>query len=154
MNWMLMPRVSLQVKAKILNHSCEAATPLNLDSSKGVPSPLFWAERKTPAFWTQLMKDIGVGAVFDLTPGTGPLARVCLDAGILYSATPINHVHGQWLDTLLDQHALESARTLGSAIYLEELALQIAEHFGDIVDFLNRQEFVPGDEQSEDYMED
>ena len=67
---------------------------------------------------------------------------------------PRNQEHRQWRDTLLDRHALKSPGALGSAIYLEELALQIAEHFGDIVDFLNRQEFVPGDEQSEDYMED
>ena len=101
------------------------------------------------AFWTQLMKDIGVGAVFDLTPGTGSLARACLYAGILYSATPRNQEHRQWLGTLLDRHALKSAGTLGSAIYSEQLALQVT-----IQDFFEGQEFVPGDEQSEDDMED
>ena len=96
------------------------------------------------------MTDFDARAVFDLTPGTGTLARACLDAGIQYAGAPRNQEHRQWLDTLLDRQALKSAGTAGSAIFSEELALQVKTHFGDVVDFLKGQDGVPDDDESDE----
>ena len=96
------------------------------------------------------MTDFDAGAVFDLTPGTGTLARACLDAGIQYAGAPLNQEHRQWLDTLLDRQALKSAGTAGSAIFSEDLALQVKTHFGDVVDFLKGQDSVPDDEAEDE----
>ena len=57
-----------------------------------------------------------------------------------------NQEHRQWLDNVLDRHALRSAATPKTAIFSEELATQIQEHFGDIVDFLNTQQNLKDDE--------
>ena len=73
-----------------------------------------------------------------------------MDAGVLYAGLARNQEHRQWLDTLLDRHALRSASTAGSAIYSEELALQVAAHFGDYVDFLNGQDEVPDEDHDEE----
>ena len=96
------------------------------------------------------MTDFDAGAVVDLTPGIGTLARACLDAGIRYAGAPRNQEHRQWLDTLLDRQALKSAGTAGSAILSEDLALQVKTHFGDVVDFLKGQDSVPDDEAEDE----
>ena len=89
MPWGAMPRVSLDDKAKILGHKSEESPPGRIfDASMGVP--LFWAERKTAKFWTQILEDLDGRAVFDLTPGTGSLARACLGAGIQYAGVARN----------------------------------------------------------------
>ena len=144
-----MPRVSLEHKRKILGHTSEESPPgWIFDASMGVP--LFWGERKSTKFWTQILTDFDAGAVFDLTPGTGTLARACLDAGIQYAGAALNQEHRQWLDTLLDRQALKSAGTTGSAIFSDDLALQVKTHFGDVVDFLNGQDSVPDDDPEEE----
>ncbi len=67
---------------------------------------------------------------------------------------PRNQGHRQWLDKLLDWYALKSVATLGSAMYSEELAEQVATHFEDPVDFtetvLEGQDLVPDDEGEDD----
>ena len=70
--------------------------------------------------------------------------------GVNYTGLARNQDHRQWLDTLLDRHALRSVGTTGSAIYSEELALQVATHFLDVVDFLKVQDATPDDELSDD----
>ena len=51
-----------------------------VDASLGMP--LFWQERKTPALWKRLLGDVRGKAVFDITPGSGALARACMSLRI------------------------------------------------------------------------
>ena len=73
-----------------------------------------------------------------------------MDAGIQYAGLSRNQEHRQWLDTLLDRQALKSAGTTGSAIFSEDLALQVKTHFGDVVYFLKGQDVVPDDEAEDE----
>ena len=47
------------------------------DTTMGLP--LFWGERKSEGLYQQILKDLRVIAVFDATPGSGQLARACLE---------------------------------------------------------------------------
>ena len=149
MAWKQMSTVKLQDKEKILGHKCEVPSTRLYDSPTGIP--LFWAERKTKEFWLQLLQDLDVAAVFDLTPGTGTLAKACLDASILYSGMPRNADHRILLDHWLDRYALSCACTPQTSIFTDDLAAQIREHFGDIVDFRAEQQTLK-DEEAPDAM--
>ena len=104
--WARMPRLSKEDKQKILGGPAEIPKDALYDSSLGVP--LFWNERKTVQLWAQILEDLDAKAVYDLTPGTGTLARACLDAGLTYTGVALNGEHRQWLDTLLDRLALKA----------------------------------------------
>ena len=61
------------------------------DGTMGLP--LFWQERKPKTFWVQLLKDLKAKAVFDATPGSGQLARACLEVGVTYTGVAKNPKH-------------------------------------------------------------
>ena len=74
------------------------------DSSMGMP--LFWQERTTTAFWTQMLQDLVVEVVFDATAGSGQLARACLEHGVQYTGVAKNQTHAQILNKVLGRRAL------------------------------------------------
>ena len=129
-------------KAKILGYSPAsppiAASQKVFDASLG--HPLFWTERKTPAFWKELLKDLNATSVFDVTPGSGQCARACMQAGIQYSCLAKNAEHGSWLINVLDRAALQTICQLGSPLHANDLSASIQEHFSETLDQLNEQD--------------
>jgi hypothetical protein len=137
MPWLSMPLVSAVDKEKI--HGVQPATPREklFDCSMG--QPLFWNERKTPAFWGQLMEDVNAKSVVDLSP-SGSLGRACLAKGIFYTAVAKNPEHNSWLQNLLDRSAMQIITTQGSSLHEQDLATCVKEHFQDVLDQLHDQD--------------
>ena len=113
--------------------------------------PLFWQERKSVDFMTRLAKDIMAGAIFDGTPGTGQLARVCLQLGLTYTGVAKNQEHARWLNNLLDRYAIELVSKTGTAFYDADLASLAKEHFQDVADLINQQDLSEDSEPLDDY---
>ena len=108
------------------------------DTTMGLP--LFWGERKSEGLNTQILKDILATAVFDATPGSGQLARACLDKGIPYTGVAKNHQHAKWLINILDRYAIALVSKSGSAFYDADLATLAKEHFQDVIDLMGQQD--------------
>lgn len=108
------------------------------DPSLGLP--LFWNERKSFAVWKELLKDLHATCVFDLTPGSGQCARACMEAGIHYSCLTRDATHCSWLINVLDRLALGQICQTGAALFQQDLAQCVKEHFAETLDQLNEQD--------------
>ncbi|CAK9059821.1 Uncharacterized protein SCF082_LOCUS31619, partial [Durusdinium trenchii] len=97
------PQLLLSEKKKIFS---DAAVP---DTYKSSSVPLFWAESKGDEFWSTVIKMLDLGCVVDCTPGSGTLARVCLE-----------------------QEALPPV-----VLYNSDLSEMIEEHYADVLAELN-----------------
>ena len=138
MAWAAMQLVSSVDKEKIFGFAPQVP---KLKRSAATPAcPLFWQERKTPAFWQTILKDVGAKAVFDCTPGAGSCARACMDMGIQYACVAKNQQHSTWLQNVLDRAAVTSICTLESALFTQDLATCIQAHLQDIVDQVRYQD--------------
>ena len=100
------------------------------------------AERKSLALWSQILEDIRGGAVFDASPGSGQLARACLENGIAYTGVAKNHQHAKWLNNILDRCAIAVVGKSGSAFYDADLATLAKEHFQDVADLIGQQDLA------------
>ena len=118
------------------------------DSSTGMP--LFWQERKNTTFWGQMLADLSVKAVFDLSPGSGQLARACLDHGVLYSGVAKDLTHASILNKVLDRHTLKLVGQKGSACHDADLAALVKAHFNDVTEMLDQQDQVGDSEVKDD----
>ena len=129
-------------KAKIVGYTPvsppSSASKKVFDASLG--HPLFWTERKTPAFWKELLRDLNATAVFDASPGSGQCARACVQAGIPYSGLARNAEHGSWLINVLDRAALQTICQQGSPLHANDLCASIQEHFAETLEQLNEQD--------------
>lgn len=132
-----LPKISCSDKEKICTAGSGGVSPPGHLSEKGVP--LFWHESKPVIFWTALLHDFDIKAVFDLTPGSGALASACLSAGCLYYGIIGNACHLSWLQNVLDRAALCELVKVGTPLYQEDLASSVKEHFTDLLDELNRE---------------
>ena len=156
MHWRAMQLLSKADKEKILGFDvqtpkmkCSAATPA---------CPLFWQEKKTHSFWATILSDLGAKVVFDCTPGSGLCARACMDSGITYACLARSQHHSTWLQNVLDRAAVISICTSESALYAQDLATCIEEHFKEVVRQVKDQdqkqmEKVDSDEDDEDGFE-
>ena len=82
-----MPLVCGDTKRKILDLDATApapALPEDWRDRHEQDTPLFWNESKPIAFWSAILEEFCVEAVFDCTAGSGALMEACLTAGILY----------------------------------------------------------------------
>ena len=122
-------------KQTIMGHALEVPKDAIFDSSLGVP--LFWQERKTVACWKALMSDVKAKAVFDLTPGSGALARACMELGTNYAGLARSSEHCSWLQNILDRHALRAICTSGGPLFHQDLQQCIQQHFSDVLEQLN-----------------
>ena len=132
-------------------HGFKPPTPSNklFDTTMGLP--LFWGERKSTKLYNQILRDVMATAVFDATPGSGQLARACLDRGIQYTCVAQNHQHAKWLTNILDRYAIALVGTSGSAFYDADLAALAKEHFQDVTDLIGQQD---GSKDSEPLCDD
>ena len=94
---------------------------------------MVWQESKSVEFWLALIEDLDVGAIFDVSPGTGALAEAAMKHGIHYGGVCANAHHMAWLQNVLDRAALKQIMTQHVPLYDAHLAAQIKEHFMDTV---------------------
>jgi hypothetical protein len=127
--WRALPQIATKDKCKIVAGT--AATPKSetFDPSLGVP--LYWAERKPLAFWQQLIMDLDVKCIVDLSPGSGTLARAAMLEGARYLGITRSEEHASWLLNVLDRHAVAFAARSGSPLFEQNLAECIRRHYQD-----------------------
>ena len=128
-----LPFLPQKSKHELLGRPGEAIAPKKWRRA-GVP--LFWQERRTARCWQVLMKDLNVSAVVDVTPGSGTLARACLQMDKPYIGICQNEHHKGWLGNLLDRQVARLVCTVGSALHNADMAAQLEEHVGSTVKHL------------------
>ena len=136
--WASLPFLDKEHKQQIIGRDPQVPAATLFDASGGIP--LFWQERKTPVLWKRLLSDVKARAVFDLTPGSGALARTCMEEGIAYAAVCQSPIHASWLMNICDRQALRLMCKQRCPLYYQSLATCIQKHFGELLDRLNDQD--------------
>ena len=133
-----------------------ASPPARLEDALSGALPLFWRERKPHGFWRQLLLDLDIKAVCDMTPGSGTLAASCLQEGVAYFGITRSAAHGSYMQNKLDRDALAIITIQGSALYEADMAEHIKEHFADIVEEFSAADVddADTDEEQEDHLDD
>ena len=147
--WGACPKLHSGDKAAILGSPPPAPSNKLFDTTMGLP--LFWQERKSTELWGQILKDLRAKAVFDASPGSGQLARACLEQGIQYTGVAKNAQHAKWLNNILDRYALSTVAKNGTAFYDTDLATLVKEHFQDIADLIGQQDLTKDSTPQDDY---
>ena len=113
-SWSGLPLLTDTDKAKIFGHAPSPSAGV-FDCSLGHPP--FWQERKPAAFYKVLLAEWKVTSVVDMTPGTGQLARACMEAGIAYVGFAKNAEHLSWLQKVLTKRAVQTIVRSGTALH-------------------------------------
>ena len=112
--------------------------------------PFSWKERKQIVWYARFLKDIAAGLVIDLTPGSGALARACLEAGIQYVGVCRKPEQASWLINVLNRAAVECTTRNGTALYEQDLASCLKDHFKELIEELHAQDAaISEDEDAE-----
>ena len=148
MPWKAMPMISLEDKAKVMGYEPPLPRTKIFDASAGVP--LFWQERKDPAFWSTLLTHLDAKCVVDLTPGSGSCARAAMDLGISYTALAMNAEHNSWLQNVLNKAAMQVIVREKSPLHEMDLAAQLQTHFQDLLDQLHAQDACKDEEPTDE----
>jgi len=96
------------------------------------------------------LKEIAVALVIDLTPGSGAMARACLDEGIEYIGVCRSQGHSSWLVNVLNRASVESTVRQGTALYEQDLATCLQDHFKELIDELHAQDAAVSDDEATD----
>ncbi len=132
--WASLPFVNGTDKRKIHGFEPNDPKPGVFDTSAG--QPLFWAERKPIALWRSILQDLDIKAIFDVSPGSGTLARAALELGLSYVGLTRQQEHVAFLNNVVDRHALTLICKSGSPLFQQDLQKCVEEHFNDILDQL------------------
>ena len=127
-----MPRISATDKAVIMGGASAAGVPEPLRVVCPNP-PLFWQECKPTELYEQLLSDLDVTSVFDLSPGSGALAEACLRLGATYAGVTAKAEHARWLQNVLDRITVKHVITPGRSLFNKESVDTMRLHFGDIL---------------------
>ena len=98
------------------------------------------------------MEDISASLVIDLTPGSGALARACLEKGIQYVGITREQSHCSWLIHVLNRAAMECASRNGSTLYEQDLATCLQDHFKELIEEMNDQDASLSDDEGADFV--
>ena len=102
--------------------------------------PFSWKENKPIAWFERFLVDISAGLVIDLTPGSGALARACLEKGILYVGITREPAHCSWLINVLNRAAVECTTRNGSTLSEQDLGTCLQDHFKELIEELHDQD--------------
>jgi hypothetical protein len=130
-----LPLISIADKAKIL--ACDvnsvALAPPAIAASLGVGVPLAWQDIRPVPFLRQLFRDLDVGFVVDVTPGSGSLGEAALEHGLGYNGLSAGLTHQVWLQTLFDKKALCLICEREHPLYQKELVVHVKEYFSELL---------------------
>ena len=108
--------------------------------------PFTWTERKPIAWYETFLREACAALVVDLSPGSGAMARACLNTGTEYVGICRTEEHCRWLCYHLNMAAVECICRKGSPLYKEDLAAEIKEHFQETIDELKMKDAAVVDE--------
>ena len=131
-----LPRVSPLEKAIVFpeqssGEPLRAACPQKWDYG-GVP--MYWRESKTQQFWEAILKMFQAKVVVDFTPGSGALACAAMSHGAKYTGFVEESKHLAWLQNIVDAASLRYIAKVGEALYMEDVAELINQHYQDLVE--------------------
>ena len=109
--------------------------------------PFSWKEKKSIAWYVRFLSGISAGLVIDLTPGSGALARACLQSGIQYVGVCRKVEHASWLINVLNRAAVELITRNGTTLYESDLASVLKDHFKELIEELNAQDAAVSEEE-------
>ena len=75
-----------------------------------------------------------VKIVVDFTPGSGALARAAMSRGAKYTGFVEDGKHLAWLQNIVDTASLRFIASKSQALYQEDLAELITQHYRDLLD--------------------
>ena len=139
--WAAMPQLIATDTAKITGRTPPTPSEPLFESALG--QPLFWAERKSQAFWRQVFVDFCAKSVVDCTLGSGMAARAALDLGIQYIALAHNPEHASWLQNVVDRAALPAICASHGVLAHPDLAQGVKHHFPDVLGQLQEADAAP-----------
>ena len=129
---MSLPRISNGDKKQIFSTNPDVL-PKKWRDAVTSGEPLFWQETKSKQFWVDMLTELTVKCVVDLTPGSGTLATACMENGCNYFGICRDATHGTWLGNVLDRVALTYVCEAGAHLYQEDLSGTIKELFADML---------------------
>ena len=109
--------------------------------------PFSWKEQKPINWYGRLLSDISAGYVIDFTPGSGALARACLETGIQYVGICRKTEHASWLVNVLNRAAVELITRNGTALYEQDLASCLTDHFKELIEELHAQDAAMSEDE-------
>ena len=132
---------------------CPTPPPRMFDvESRG--HPFSWYERKPIDWYQTFIKEIAASLVIDLTPGSGAMARACLEEGIQYIGVCRHQQHASWLQNILNRAAVERHTRLGTTLYEQDLVTCINEHFKELIDEMHDMDAAKSDSDNEEEEEE
>ena len=102
------------------------------------------------SWYDVFLEEINAGLVIDLSPGSGAMARACLNQGIQYVGICRTERHCSWLTNILNKAAVECIARNDSPLYQQDLASNISAHFNDIIDGLRKQDAMVVEETDDE----
>ena len=139
-------RLCEQERAKIIGQS--PVPPAGLFNVAERGHPFSWYEKKPISWYQTFLTEIAAKLVIDLTPGSGAMARACLDEGIQYVGICRSQQHCSWLVNILNRSAVESTVRHGTALYAQDATALINDHFKELIDELHTQDAAVSDEEA------
>ena len=85
--------------------------------------------------------------MIDLTPGSGACARACLEVGIQYVGICRTPEHASWLINVTNRAAVEMISRNGTALYEQDLAAVMTDHFKEMIEELHAQDAAMSEEE-------
>jgi hypothetical protein len=138
-------RLGDKERAKIIGQS--PVPPAGLFNVAERGHPFSWYEKKPISWYQTFLKEIAAKLVIDLTPGSGAMARACLDEGIQYVGICRSQQHCSWLVNILNRAAVESTVRSGTALYAQDATALINDHFKELIDELHTQDAAVSDDE-------
>ena len=118
--------------------------------------PFSWNERKPMSWYEAFLTETCTGLVIDYSPGSGCMARACLNKGIQYVGICRTDQHCSWLNNILNRAAVECISRNASPLYNQDLSTCIKDHFKELIEELHQQDAAvsmefedPNDSESE-----
>ena len=142
-----LPRLNHDEREEIIGQS--PVPPAGLFDVAGRGHPFSWYEKKPISWYQTFLKEIAAKLVIDLTPGSGAMARACLDEGIQYVGICRSQQHSSWLVNILNRSAVESTVRSGTALYAQDATALINDHFKELIDELHAQDAAVSDVEGE-----
>ena len=111
--------------------------------------PWSWHEKKPIAWYEQFLSEVNAGIVVDLTPGSGAMARACLEMRLQYIGVCRTPAHQNWLTALLNRAGVEYIFRNGCKPPEQDLQACIKCHFKELVDELHAQDEAVSEAEDE-----
>ena len=108
--------------------------------------PFSWTERKPLSWYEVFLPEVRAALVVDYSPGSGAMARACLNLGIQCVGICRTEQHCSWLTNILNKAAVECISRNGSPLYQQDLASCINAHFMELIDELHQQDAAVAEE--------